>query len=151
MIEYFKSDAGRVVQISAFETGCWINLVRPSSEEIRCILDDHGVEEDFLRAALDPEESSRVEVEEEQTLLIVDIPTIEESNVAGRVQDFWNLAYGHCGIAKHCDYGLSARYGSSAWNRTKQGARYSYRAAYKTGAPDSVACSRIISAQFAYD
>ncbi|MBS5150533.1 MAG: magnesium transporter CorA family protein [Butyricicoccus pullicaecorum] len=81
MIEYFKSDAGRVVQISAFETGCWINLVRPSSEEIRCILDDHGVEEDFLRAALDPEESSRVEVEEEQTLLIVDIPTIEESNV----------------------------------------------------------------------
>ena len=81
MIEYFKSDAGRVVQIPAFEAGCWINLVRPSSEEIKFILEDRGVEEDFLRAALDPEESSRVEVEEEQTLLIVDIPTVEESNV----------------------------------------------------------------------
>lgn len=81
MIEYFKSDAGCVTQMPTFETGCWINLVRPTSEEIRLILDAHGVEEDFLRAALDPEESSRVEVEEEQTLLIVDIPTIEESNV----------------------------------------------------------------------
>ncbi len=81
MIEYFKSDAGRVAQVSTFESGCWINLVRPSSDEIKFILDTHNVEEDFLRAALDPEESSRVEVEEEQTLLIVDIPTVEESNV----------------------------------------------------------------------
>ncbi len=81
MIEYFKSDAGRVAQVPAFESGCWINLVRPSSDEIKLILETHNVEEDFLRAALDPEESSRVEVEEDQTLLIVDIPTVEESNV----------------------------------------------------------------------
>ena len=64
-----------------FEPGCWVNLVRPTSEEITHVLATTGVEEDFLRAALDPEESSRVELEEDQTLLIVDIPTLEESNV----------------------------------------------------------------------
>lgn len=81
MIEYFKSDARFLSPLSEFEPGCWVNLVRPSGEEITHILATTGVEEDFLRAALDPEESSRVELEEDQTLLIVDIPTLEESNV----------------------------------------------------------------------
>ena len=81
MIEYFKSDARVLSPLYEFEPGCWVNLVRPTSEEITHVLATTGVEEDFLRAALDPEESSRVELEEDQTLLIVDIPTLEESNV----------------------------------------------------------------------
>lgn len=81
MIEYFKSDARLLSPLYEFEPGCWVNLVRPTSEEIAHVLATTGVEEDFLRAALDPEESSRVELEEDQTLLIVDIPTLEESNV----------------------------------------------------------------------
>lgn len=81
MIEYFKSDARLLSPLYEFEPGCWVNLVRPTSEEITHVLATTGVEEDFLRAALDPEESSRVELEEDQTLLIVDIPTLEESNV----------------------------------------------------------------------
>ncbi len=81
MIEYFKSDARLLSPLYEFEPGCWVNLVRPTSEEIARVLATTGVEEDFLRAALDPEESSRVELEEDQTLLIVDIPTLEESNV----------------------------------------------------------------------
>ena len=81
MIEYFKSDARLLSPLYEFEPGCWVNLVRPTSEEITHVLATTGVEEDFLRAALYPEESSRVELEEDQTLLIVDIPTLEESNV----------------------------------------------------------------------
>lgn len=81
MIEYFKSDARLLSPLYEFEPGCWVNLVRPTSEEITHVLATTGIEEDFLRAALDPEESSRVELEEDQTLLIVDIPTLEESNV----------------------------------------------------------------------
>lgn len=80
MIEYFKSDAQQLKTLSVFEPGCWINLVHPSSEELTQVMETTGVEADFLRAALDPEESSRVECEEEQTLLIVDIPTLEEGN-----------------------------------------------------------------------
>ena len=32
MVEYFKSDARFLSPLPAFEPGCWINLVRPSSE-----------------------------------------------------------------------------------------------------------------------
>ena len=74
MIEYFKSDARLLSPLYEFEPGCWVNLVRPTSEEITHVLATTGVEEDFLRAALDPDE-------EDQALLIVDIPTLEESNV----------------------------------------------------------------------
>ena len=78
MVEYFKTEAGRIVRTTGAEEGCWINLVRPSSEELAKVISETGAEEDFIRAALDPEESSRVEIEEDQTLLIVDIPTIEK-------------------------------------------------------------------------
>lgn len=78
MVEYFKTIAGRVVAIKEFEDGCWVNLVHPSSEELNQIFAQSGAEEDFVRAALDPEESSRVEIEEDQVLMIVDIPTVEK-------------------------------------------------------------------------
>ena len=78
MVEYFKTIAGRVVSIKDFEDGCWVNIVHPSSEELNQIFTQTGAEEDFIRAALDPEESSRVEIEEDQVLMIVDIPTVEK-------------------------------------------------------------------------
>ncbi|MGN1008052.1 MAG: magnesium transporter CorA family protein, partial [Butyricicoccus sp.] len=78
MVEYFKTIAGRITAIKEFEDGCWINIVRPSSEELSQVFAQTGAEEDFIRAALDPEESSRVEVEEDQVLMIVDIPTVEK-------------------------------------------------------------------------
>lgn len=43
-------------------------------------MDVLGLEQDFVRAALDEEESSRVESEEEQTLVIVDVPTAERQD-----------------------------------------------------------------------
>ncbi len=78
MIEYYKTMAGRVVPIKEPEHGCWINVVHPTSEELSRIIAQTGVEEDFIYAALDPEESSRVEIEDDQVLMIVDIPTVEK-------------------------------------------------------------------------
>lgn len=83
MIEYFKTMAGRVVPIQGPEHGCWINVVHPSSDELSRIIAQTGVEEDFIYAALDPEESSRVEIEDDQVLMIVDIPNVEKENEAG--------------------------------------------------------------------
>lgn len=78
MLEIFKTEEGCVTPINEVCEGCWINLVHPTSEELDQIMQETGVEPDFIRAALDPEESSRVDIEEDQTLLIVDIPTIEK-------------------------------------------------------------------------
>ncbi len=77
MLEILKTVNGHVRQCTDFAEGCWVNLVHPTREELMRVQSQYQVEEDFLYAALDPEETSRVEVEDEQTLMIIDIPTIE--------------------------------------------------------------------------
>ena len=50
-----------------------------------------GIEVDDLRAPLDEEERSRIQVEENYTLIILDIPTIEERK--GR-EYFYTIPFG---------------------------------------------------------
>lgn len=84
MVEYFKTVDGRITEVDRPEPGCWINMVAPTGDEVRQILCEIDVDDGFLRAALDPEESSRVETEEDQLLLIVDIPVVEQSDSSTR-------------------------------------------------------------------
>lgn len=55
------------------EDGCWVSAICPTEQEVRYLVDILGLEQDFVRAALDEEESSRVESEDDQTLVIVDV------------------------------------------------------------------------------
>lgn len=76
MIEMFKtSETGHGIEkIDAIEKGCWINLVDPTEQELYIIQTSLGVLPGFLRDPLDEEETPRIDVEEDQTLIIVDIP-----------------------------------------------------------------------------
>jgi len=56
--------------------GSWIRMVNPSADEIRSICLATGVPEDFIRAALDEEERSRIEVEENCLLVLTNIPVL---------------------------------------------------------------------------
>jgi magnesium transporter len=55
-------------------------MINPSDSEIAKVCDSLKLESDYLRAALDEEESSRIEVDDGVTLIIVDIP-IYNNNV----------------------------------------------------------------------
>lgn len=95
MVEYFKTDAGKVVALKQAEPGCWINLVNPTQREIDSVIVSQHVDAGFINAALDPEETSRVELEDDQALLIVDIPVEEESDSITRdVQMYATLPMG---------------------------------------------------------
>ena len=59
---------------------CWIALTNPTATEIFEISEQFGIEVDDLRAPLDEEERSRIEVEDNYTLILADVPTIEERN-----------------------------------------------------------------------
>ncbi len=78
MLSYYKTIQNNLVKIDAIEKGCWINLIDPTEEEIQCLISSLGIDSGFLRAALDEEETSRVEIEDEQTLLIIDVPFAEK-------------------------------------------------------------------------
>lgn len=80
MLEYYKSEGRDIVKLESPEAGCWINMVNPTRAEMDSVLLSQKVDQDFLRAALDPEETSRVEMEDDQVLLIVDIPVVEHDD-----------------------------------------------------------------------
>ena len=57
-----------------------MSAICPTEQEVRYLVDILGLEQDFVRAALDEEESSRVESEDDQTLVIVDVPVAERQD-----------------------------------------------------------------------
>ncbi len=71
MIEIFKSVNGKITPSDYEEKNIWISLTNPTIEEINQIRDRYLIEEDFLKAALDTEEVSRLEQEEDQTLILI--------------------------------------------------------------------------------
>ena len=80
MKQLFLSTALDFNEIDTFEPGAWINLVNPSQEESAQVADRFGIDIADLRAPLDVEETSRIAVEDDYTLIIVDVPTYEERN-----------------------------------------------------------------------
>ena len=80
MIRIFKTEDGAIHQIDEAEAGCWIALTNPTATEILEIAERYEIDPDHVRAPLDEEERSRIEVEDHYTLILVDIPMIEERN-----------------------------------------------------------------------
>ncbi|WP_057491303.1 magnesium transporter CorA family protein [Streptococcus orisasini] len=80
MKQMFLSTATEFKEIETFEPGAWINLVNPSQEESLQVAENFNIDITDLRAPLDVEETSRISVEDNYTLIIVDVPTPEERN-----------------------------------------------------------------------
>ena len=80
MVRIFKTIDGSIHEIQESQEGCWIALTNPTATEIFEISEQFGIEVDDLRAPLDEEERSRIEVEDNYTLILADVPTIEERN-----------------------------------------------------------------------
>ena len=57
-----------------FSEGCWVSVVSPTPQEIKELIEDYGIDSGFVKSSLDEEESSRIEREDDQTLIIIDTP-----------------------------------------------------------------------------
>lgn len=78
MLRIFSSINGQVEQIEKPENGSWLCLSKPTDVELATVASQTGIDLADLRAPLDDEERSRVDVEDDYTMIIVDIPTVEE-------------------------------------------------------------------------
>ena len=67
------------LELDSLEKGCWIDIVSPSPEELHEVADATGIQMDFLSAALDDEEKSRIETEDDQILTLIDIPVLRSN------------------------------------------------------------------------
>ena len=80
MIKIFRTIDGHIHQLNEASEGCWVVLANPTATEILETANKYHIDQDDLRAPLDEEERSRIEVEDDYTLILVDIPVIEERN-----------------------------------------------------------------------
>jgi magnesium transporter len=80
MISIYKhldESSTQLQKLDAIEAGCWINIVAPSDQELLLIAKKTGAPIEFLRAALDEEETSRIDLEGNNVLFVMDIPFTE--------------------------------------------------------------------------
>lgn len=74
-----QSQSRELRKIDEIMPGAWLNLENPSDKELEEVAEITGVGEDMLKAALDEEERARIETDDGNTLIIVDIPVIDDS------------------------------------------------------------------------
>ena len=74
MMKIYLTADKQLTHADAIEDGSWVCLTQPTPEEIRQVAGTLDIEPADLQAALDPEESARVSLEDGYTVIIVDIP-----------------------------------------------------------------------------
>lgn len=77
MLRIFKTFDGVLKQMDEIEDNVWINLTNPSPEEIAYVAKKTGIETSDMKASLDDEEASRIEVANKYTLVLIDVVTKE--------------------------------------------------------------------------
>lgn len=73
-----ESGKRELVERETIESGVWINLENPSDLEVERVSSKTKIPEDMLKAALDEEERARIDTDGDVTLILVDIPVINE-------------------------------------------------------------------------
>ena len=77
MLTIYRTDDCVIHELEEFQDGAWINLTNPTMEECQEVAETFDIDMVDIRAALDEEESSRIDLEDGYTLILVDIPTTE--------------------------------------------------------------------------
>lgn len=80
MMNIYRTENGVLNEVKELQPGVWVKLTKPDAEENQMIVDHYGIDYGDVVAALDDEESSRIEVEDDYTLILVDIPINEIRN-----------------------------------------------------------------------
>ncbi len=77
MLAIYRTDDCVIHELDELQEGAWVNLINPTMEESQEIAETFDIDMSDIRAALDDEESSRIDLEDGYTLILVDIPTTE--------------------------------------------------------------------------
>jgi magnesium transporter len=78
-MQILKTIDNKLTKLKEIEVGAWVHLENPSEEEMELVSQKLNIEVIHLKAALDEEERSRIEVESDYSLIIVDTPILIHS------------------------------------------------------------------------
>lgn len=74
MIQYYKVTGQRFEPALAHSEAFWIHLESPTADEIKALIDQYELPEDFITDLQDADESSRMEYDEGAVLIIMRVP-----------------------------------------------------------------------------
>ncbi len=77
MIRYLITEEHKINELEAPKPGCWIKMTKPAEEEAIYIAEQLSMDEKDILAAVDPEEKNRIELQDDYTLILMDIPSVE--------------------------------------------------------------------------
>lgn len=80
MINFYTTKNNEFTVLTEPEDGCWISMINPYDSEITFISDKYAIDPEAIRAALDPDERSHIESDENYVMILVNIPTVEDKN-----------------------------------------------------------------------
>jgi magnesium transporter len=75
---YKTAENGTIKKMSKIENNTWIDLVDPTPEEIESVVNSTKIPESLIIKLLDTEELPRIENEDDATLIVIDVPYIED-------------------------------------------------------------------------
>lgn len=81
MLFIYQTVDDKLLCLDVIEKGCWINLVNPTEAELHKVVSETGIDYDFIKDPLDDEEIPRIEIEEEQAMIIIHAPIITGESV----------------------------------------------------------------------
>ena len=77
MVNIYETKGGKLNALQDFEEGCWVKVTAATMWEMEPVAKKYNIDIEDMRAALDEEEKSRIVLEDDYTLVLVDIPASE--------------------------------------------------------------------------
>ena len=85
MLRVFKtSDDGTLEKLKNIEKNTWIDLVEPTEEEIKEVVEKTDIPANLLIKLLDSDEVARIEKEDDATLIIIDVPYVIDKKIKNK-------------------------------------------------------------------
>ena len=81
MLEIFKTQDDKTLKVLSLndaESGSWFNMINPGTEEIQKVSLVLDLDESFLKNSLDVDETSRIEFEDGNLLVITNVPFMDD-------------------------------------------------------------------------
>lgn len=78
MLKVYRTENERLIRAEISDNKVWIDLANPTPEEIEQVVQVTDADYDFLTSVLDSEESSRIDVEDEQILIVTNVAVRQE-------------------------------------------------------------------------
>ncbi|HHY74731.1 MAG TPA: magnesium transporter CorA family protein [Bacillus bacterium] len=84
---YITNKHGIIQETEEITKGCWVNVIAPTEEEIDYLMKQLQIPLDFLKDPLDEEERSRIEKEDNNILIIINMPLVSKDEFDRPIYD----------------------------------------------------------------